>query len=285
MRQTQTPVQIYKQTSPTKNLDELWSEFFHNVGHELNGPITIIWGYAELLSEGRLGALAPEQQKALFAITNRTHELRRLVERVTALLSVKTYIDDAFPLALAEIVEEVMAGQEVKAKEAGINLTFQPVSSVPLIAGRRYPLQLAVECLVENAIKFTPYGGQVEVRLVTEPDWVRLIITDTGIGIAEEELERIFDSFYQVVGSSTRSYGGLGLGLTIVRIAVEAYQGQIEVESQPGRGSRFIVKFPVLPEEAQPDKLLLDKSKKLSEIRYAASTALNGQVIPGMIPA
>jgi CheY-like chemotaxis protein len=255
MSQTQLLVQTNEQAPDVNNLDELKSEFMRNVGRELRTPVIIIRGYAELLSEGSPGALAPEQEKALFAITNRANELHKLVERITTLLSVKAQIGDAIPLALTEIVESVMDAQRVKVEKAGLTLAFQPVLPPPLITGQYYPLRLAVDCLVENAIKFTPAGGQVEIRLATESGWVCLIVADTGIGIAEEELERIFDSFYQVDGSSTRSYGGLGLGLAVVKTVIEAYQGQIEVKSRPGQGSRFIVKFPALAEETRAEQI------------------------------
>lgn len=251
MSHTQPLIQKNGHTLPPNHLDELKSEFVQNVGHELRTPVTIIRGYAELLSEGSLGELSREQQEALFAITNRAYELHSLVERITTLLSVKERAGTSVPLALSEIVAGVIELRQDKAKKAGVDLTGHLAPQLPLIAGQPYPLQLAIDCLIENAIKFTPEGGRVDVQLAAEPDGACLSISDTGIGIAEEALERIFDSFYQVDGSSTRSYGGLGLGLTVVKTVVEIYRGQIDVESHPGRGSRFRVKFPALPAETR----------------------------------
>ena len=115
------------------------------------------------------------------------------------------------------------------------------------MSGDPYQLQEALDCLIENAIKFTPQGGQIEVQGYTEPGWVCLVINDTGVGIEPNKLLYLGTGFYQADGSTTRRYGGLGLGLTLARSVVEAHSGKIEVESQPGQGSRFTVKLPRKP--------------------------------------
>jgi CheY-like chemotaxis protein len=113
-------------------------------------------------------------------------------------------------------------------------------------------LQEAFDCLVENAIKFTPHGGRVEVQGYMVPGWTCLAVSDTGVGIEPDKLPYLSTSFYQVDGSTTRRYGGLGLGLTLARSVVEEHCGQIEVESLPGQGSRFIVKLPLTsPDNSQ----------------------------------
>jgi signal transduction histidine kinase len=239
------------------NLDDLHYTFIQNVSHELRTPLTIIQGYAELLGDGSLGALAPEQQEAIFVIVDRASELRTLVERIDILLAVEAHETAPVPLALDDIVAEVVKGKRAAATQAGLTLEVHLEPDLPPVSGTPHHLRQAMDCLLENALKFTPGGGRVEVQVYTEPGWVCLAITDTGIGMAEKELEHIFTCFYQRDRSITRRYGGIGLGLTLVRAVIEEHSGQIEVESQPGQGSRFIIKLSALSpaaQEAQPVK-------------------------------
>ncbi len=233
------------------NLDDLHSTFIQNVSHELRTPLTIIQGYAELLGDGSLGALAPEQQEAVFVIVDRVCALRTLVERINILLEVEAHAIALLPLALDEIVAEVVKGRRTAATQAGLTLELHLEPGLPPVSGAPYHLQQAIDCLLENALKFTPGGGRVEVQVYTEPGWVCLAVTDTGIGMTEEELERIFTRFYQRDRSTTRQYRGIGLGLTLVRAVIEEHSGRVEVESQLGQGSRFTMKLPALSPVAQ----------------------------------
>ncbi len=240
------------------NLDDLHSTFIQNVSHELRTPLSIIQGYAELLGDGSLGALAPEQQEAIFAIVNHAYTLWTLVERIDVLLAVEAQATASLPLALEEIVTEVVKRRRAAATQAGLTLEVHLEPGLPSISGEPYHLQQAIDCLLENALKFTPGGGRVEVQVYTEPGWVCLAVTDTGIGMTEEGLEHIFTHFYQMDRSTTRRYRGIGLGLTLVRAVIEEHGGRIEVESQPGQGSRFTIKLPVQSPAAQVAQLFGD---------------------------
>ena len=241
-----------------RNLDDLHYTFIQNVSHELRTPLTIIQGYAELLGDGSLGALAPEQQEAIFIIVDRALELRTLVERIDILLAVEAHETAPLPLALDDIVAKVVKGKRAAATQAGLTLEVHLEPDLPPVSGTPRHLQQAIDCLLENALKFTPGGGRVEVQVYTEPGWVCLAITDTGIGMTKKELERIFTRFYQRDRSITRRYGGIGLGLTLVRAVIEEHSGRIEVESQPGQGSRFIIKLSALSPAAQEAQLVED---------------------------
>ena len=233
------------------NLDDLHSTFIQNVSHELRTPLTIIQGYAELLGDGSLGALAPEQQEAISVIVDRTYVLRTLVKRIDVLLEVEAHATTSLPLALDEIVAKVVKGRRAAATQARLTLEEHLEPGLPPVSGDPYHLQQAIDCLLENALKFTSGGGRVEVQVYTEPGWVCLAVTDTGIGMTEEELERIFTRFYQRDRSTTRQYRGIGLGLTLVRAVIEEHSGRVEVESQLGQGSRFTMKLPALSPVAQ----------------------------------
>jgi hypothetical protein len=235
----------------TENLDDLHSTFIQNVSHELRTPLTIIQGYAELLGDGSLGALAPEQQEALFVIVDHADALRTLVERIDILLEVEAAEAASMAVALDEVVAEVVKRKGAAAKQAGLTLEVHLEPGLPPVSGKPYHLQQAIDCLLENALKFTPSGGRVEVQVYTELDWVCLSVADTGIGMTEEELERIFTRFYQKDRSTTRRYEGIGLGLTLVRAVIKDHGGRIDVESRAGQGSRFTIKLSALSPAAQ----------------------------------
>ena len=234
-----------------QDVNSLVATFIRNVSHELRTPVGIIQGYAELLHGGNLGELAPEQQQAAFIIVNRAHELHTIVERIGILLAAKSHTTVSMPLALTEVATRVVEEKRAAATQAGLEVDMQLETDIPSVRGDPYHLQHAVDCLVENALKFTPGGGRVKVAVYTEPGWVCLTVTDTGIGITKQELESIFTGFYQVDGSTTRRYAGIGLGLTVVRSVVEEHAGQIEVESQPDQGSRFTIKLPLSPADGE----------------------------------
>jgi two-component system phosphate regulon sensor histidine kinase PhoR len=240
-----------KDEQEAKNLDDLHSTFTQSVSYKLRTQLTFVQGYAELLSDGSLGALTPEQQAAVSVIVDRADELRTLVERIGILLAVEAHASVSLPLALDEIVAGIVKERRATVAQAGLALEVHLKPGLPLVSGDPYHLRQAVDCLLENTLKFTPSGGQVEVQVYTEPDWVCLAITDTGIGMAEEELERIFTHFYQIGGSTTRWYEGIGLGLSLVKAVIADHGGRIEVESQPGQGSRFTIKLPALSPAAQ----------------------------------
>jgi signal transduction histidine kinase len=238
----------------------------------LRTPLSIIQGYAELLGDGSLGTLAPDQQEAVFVIVDRAYALRTMVERIDILLATEARESTSLPLALDKIVTDLVREKLPAVTHAGLALEVELEPGLPPISGDRYHLQQAIDCLLENALKFTPGDGRVEVQVYTEPGWVCLAVTDTGIGMTEEELDHLFTHFYQKDRSTTRQYGGIGLGLTLVRAVIEEHRGLIEVESQPSQGSRFTIKLPAPspavqgaqpPEDvmASPHVLMVDDEK------------------------
>lgn len=231
-------------------IDDLQSTFIRNVEHELRTPLAIVQGYAELLRDGGLGALDADQQKAMFVIVNRAYEMRALVERIGILMSVQANNDIMLPLSLTDIAVEVFQAKREAAMKTRLAFEAQFEPEPPPVAGNPHQLREAIECIVENAIKFTPAGGRVEMRVYAEPGWVCLSVQDTGTGIEEEKLTHLFDGFYQADGSTTRRYGGIGLGLTVAKRVVDAHRGEISAASQPGQGSVFTMRLPVFSASA-----------------------------------
>jgi signal transduction histidine kinase len=223
----------------------LQREFIQNVSHELRTPIGIILGYAELLESGELGELPPDQIGPIRIIARRTHMLRKLVEDITAILEIEAHIRQRVSLDLATLAQGAIDEFKITAEKAHLTLTAEIGADALPMHGDAVALRRVLDNLLSNAFKFTSAGGRVTVRLRTEADHAILEVSDTGIGIAADKLERIFDRFYQVDGSATRHYGGMGLGLALVKEIIEAHGGQIEVTSQVNVGTTFTITLPV----------------------------------------
>jgi len=236
-----------KGTNEILTLDAIHDTFIRNVSHEFRTPLAVLLGYAEVLYTGELGTLSPEQQRAVSVIVNRSHELKRAVTRINTLLAVQAHKCVRHFLVPASFVTPVIEAQRGRAEASGITLELHLSTELPLVIGDAEQLQLALECLVENAIKFTPRGGRINVHLWADFKWVNLSVQDTGIGIAGEDMGRLFAPFVQLDDSPSRTYGGLGLGLTLARSIVIAHGGEIVAESLPGEGSCFTIRIPSSP--------------------------------------
>jgi signal transduction histidine kinase/putative methionine-R-sulfoxide reductase with GAF domain len=227
-----------------EELDRLKGEFIQNVSHELRLPLALIRGYAEILDGGELGELQSYQQHPVTVIARRSRMLSELVEDITLILGAETRPPEWEPVALHEIVRVAVDEFRIRADETGLTLQAD-IADVPPVSGSLIYLRRVLDNLLNNAIKFTPEGGKITVRVWQEDARVLLEVRDTGIGIPDDQLERIFDRFYQVDGSIRRRYGGVGLGLALVKELVDLHGGRVEVESQVGEGSAFIVILPV----------------------------------------
>jgi len=235
-----------------EELDRLKDEFIQNVSHELRSPLALIRGYAEMLVEGVLGPLSSEQQKPMEIIARRARMLGDLVEDITFILEAEANPPTPVGVPLAEIARAAVEDFQVSAGQAGLTLEASIPPSFPMVWGTMTHLRRLLDNLVSNAIKFTPAGGKVVVRLREEEEQVILEVSDTGIGIPPEEIDRIFDRFYQVDGSARRRYGGVGLGLALVKQIVTNFGGSVRVESQVGKGSTFFVTLPICREPPTP---------------------------------
>jgi PAS domain S-box-containing protein len=227
-----------------RELDRLQREFIQNVSHELRTPLTLIRGHAELLEAGELGDLQAAQQKSASVISRRTQMLSKLVDDIIAVLTIEAQKLKREPLSLAQLVRTSMADFQAAAETAGLTLSAEIAPDLPLVAGDSVALHRMLDNLVSNALKFTLAKGRVTMRLFRGEDTVTLQVSDTGVGVPNDRLERIFERFYQVDGSTTRRYGGVGLGLALVKEIVEAHGGQITVASQVGQGTTFTVSLP-----------------------------------------
>jgi RNA polymerase sigma factor (sigma-70 family) len=243
-------------SSHERGSEQLQSEIIQNVAHGLRTPLTLIQSYGELLSSGTLGPLEPEQIDALKVIHDRTGELGRVIHNLTSARDITKESLDVAPLAVSEWIENTVNEYRSKASQAGIQFEIDLSENVPAIQGDQERLNVALLQLLDNAIKFSPDGGLVRVRAWTDAEYLYIAVEDQGIGIDPQHLERIFDRFYQVDGSTTRRFGGMGIGLDVVRTIAAAHSGRAWATSEGlGSGSTFVLALPAGPAES-PSSLL-----------------------------
>jgi signal transduction histidine kinase len=227
-----------------RELDTMKSELIQNISHELRTPLTFIKGYVELLQDGEMGRLGGDQQAALDIVASKSDVLSRLVDDIIALLQAGKDQIQAAPVSLAEIGRAAILAAQVNAREAGIELVDAIPEGLALVQGDGRRLGQVFDNLIQNAIKFSPSQATVTVRVIEQEADIRAEVEDTGIGIPANQLGRIFDRFYQVDGTSTRRFGGAGLGLSIIKGIVEAHGGTVGVASEEGKGSLFYFAVP-----------------------------------------
>jgi signal transduction histidine kinase len=223
-------------------LDRLKSDFIAIASHELRTPLSLILLYAAVL-RGQLGDASGTQVEAVQRAAMR---LKNIIDTMLNLRYLETGQMDLAPACfdLRAEVEGACEDYEALAETGGVELFANVPDGEVLVFADREKVRVMLDNLISNAVRFTPPGGRVRVMLGGQGDEVEVAVIDTGIGIAPEELERIFDRFYQVEDPMTRRHGGMGLGLTIVKELVNLHGGRVWAESVPGQGSRFVVALP-----------------------------------------
>ena len=230
--------------------DALKTQFLANISHDLRTPLTAIITHAEILRDGILGELNDRQQESIGGIINGG---RQLLDMVGEILTYARGAADQLTLSLSEVdlgplIEQVSALNESLAAKKGLTLMLDVTTDLPGIQADREKITHVLGNLLGNAIDFTPAGGRVWVsarHIAGETGPAALIeVGDTGIGIAPEHHDLVFQEFAQVDSSASRQHHGTGLGLTIARKLVELHRGRIWLESQLGQGSRFFFTIP-----------------------------------------
>lgn len=246
-------------TQQLAKLDRMKAEFVSIATHELKNPITVISGYSELIEEGVYGPVPPEQRVALQAIREQTQVVSRLINQ---LLDVSRLEAGGLRLVVHDVVvEDLVRTLErsfgILAGKRNIGLDFEVTDSIParIQADSDRLRDQVLGNLLSNALKFTPEGGTIRVRLWGDEDGLQIEVADSGVGIPADQLPHVFDKFYQV-GQQARSKGA-GLGLAIAREVVEAHDGRIWVESTEDVGTTFRISLPV-EHEGGPDAFETD---------------------------
>lgn len=226
-------------------LNQLKSNFLANISHELRTPLTHLKGYIDLLRSGDLGVLSPEQNMALDTIHRSTDRLERLIEDLILFASSEraqmAVIQETFDLN--ELCADVVGQISGKAADQKVKLGIISVSHPQPVIADREKIGWVIHQFIDNAVKFTPSGGEIKVELIPDEEYVMVNVSDTGIGIPPSRLLEIFEPFHQLDSSSTRKYGGTGLGLSLAQKIMEAHDSTIHVVSELGKGSQFSFKL------------------------------------------
>jgi signal transduction histidine kinase len=222
-------------------LNQLKSNFIANISHELRTPLTHIKGYVELLLTGAMGEMNEQQMSAMQVVQRSTERLEQQIEDLIrfSLASRGEFTVSLIPVDVNGLAEQVISRLASKASEKSISLQKDSLADLPKARGDEEKLAWALMQLIDNAIKFTPSGGQVLVSLKREAGFLEIEVSDTGIGIPPERMEEIFEPFHQLDGSATRRYGGTGLGLALVKQILAAHGSAIHVQSEVGVGTCF----------------------------------------------
>ncbi|GEM_PF-1463650 len=236
----QLEAQLRAQYEKLKELDKLKDDFVNAVSHDLRTPLTAIMGYAEFLEDEIGGKLTPQQGEFVAQIEKSTQRLEGLVNDLLdfARLEAGKFRLHCEEVDLANKIAEIVESLRPQAEERMLKLeAILPDEPVPMVLDPRR-IERVLANLIGNAIKFTPEGGQIGVRVTVEENGVICEVTDTGIGIASEDIPKLFRRFTQLE-SGARIKAGTGLGLSISKAQVEAHGGQVGVRSELGKGSTF----------------------------------------------
>lgn len=212
-------------------------EFLTNIGHELRTPLMIATGYLQMLQRGMVSG--DQISAGIDTVARNVQQIATLVNDILFLQEMELVLPEFQEVDMNEIAGQVFARYHPKAKERNVNLRLLPNPSLPSVSGDSKSLERALMALVDNAIKFSPKGGDVEIRMSDQNGHVQVAVEDHGIGIPKENMEHIFDRFYHLERAGDDLFGGIGLGLAITRQVIQQHQGNIDVESEPGKGSIF----------------------------------------------
>lgn len=240
---------IARDITDRKRIEQMRRDFVSNASHELRTPLTVVSGYLEMMvAEARAGdeGLAPwaepisEMQRQAVRMESIIADMLKL-----ARLEAAGRISEREPISMARLLRDAL--KEAEALSDGRHAISAQIDESLGLAGQSSELQSIVGNLLSNAVRYTPEGGRIDVRWAREGEARVLEVADTGIGITPRDLPRLTERFYRADIARSRETGGTGLGLAIVKHAVERHGGQLEIDSTPGRGSRFRCRFPAAP--------------------------------------
>jgi signal transduction histidine kinase len=246
-------VAILHDVTRFKELDQVKNEFIATASHDLKNPITSIAGFSTLL--GVAGPLNVQQQDFVNRIQGAAQTMTELVQNMMTLAQMDLEATEKHePVEMAKLLEEMANEFMAQAQVKDQTFNFTPLSITTNIDGDPLQLRQLFRNLIGNAIKYTPKGGSVSILANVQDDHLKIDIKDNGYGIPAADLPFIFNRFYRVRNDAVKDIEGNGLGLAIVKSTVEQHGGQINVESEPGKGTCFTINLPVMQSLSQSFK-------------------------------
>jgi signal transduction histidine kinase len=242
-------ISIFRDVTKEVEVDRMKSEFVSTVSHELRTPMTSIKGYVDLLLMGAAGELGASQHRFLEVIKKNAERLKILVDDLLDISRIETGKTqlDLQPVNLSQFVEKVNSEHiqgRIQHENKDVTVTTSVPAGLPYVNGDPEKIMRIMTNLVDNALNYTPEGGEIEIAATTRDDYVYVSISDTGIGISSENQERIFERFFRAEAEEVQQLPGTGLGLSIVHSLVEMHGGELTVDSELGEGSTFTFSLP-----------------------------------------
>jgi len=249
-------VMVMRDVTQQREIEQMKSDFLSVVSHELRTPLHSIKGFVDIILMGKTGEINDLQRDFLTTVKESSTNLQRLIDDLLEFSRMEAGQIKlrAADVSLWGLVDRVAEQLSPLAQQGNLGLVNAVEESIDLIEADPMRIEQVLTNLMTNAIKFTPAGGTVTVSARDIGDEIEVSVRDTGIGIAEDELPRVFERFYQVDSSASRSYRGAGLGLTICEFIVEYHHGSIRAESTLGEGSTFLF---TLPKKLPTDEALV----------------------------
>jgi len=231
--------------------DRSKSEFISTVSHELRTPLTSIKGYVDLILLGSVGEVTPMQKSFLDVVRANSNRLVELINDILDISRVETgrISLNLEPIAIGELVEEVTASAQAEIARKCLALDVQVSADLPLVQADRKRIVQVLNNMVSNAYKYTREGGQIAVSALCSDGYLQVSVTDSGVGIAEQDLKKLFTRFFRADNPLRDEVGGTGLGLAISKSFIELHGGDMWVESEVDVGSTFYFTLPLEPNE------------------------------------
>jgi len=257
-----------------KELDRLKTQFFANISHELRTPLTLIMAPLESLIKGELGQMPGAQEQHIEMMYQNSLRLLKLINNLLDLAKIDAGKMELYlsKVQLPDFIRGIVASISPMAEKKRIELSFTNGENLPKVACDKEKIEKVLLNLIFNSLKFTQPGGKVTVSCGRDNGQVFVKVADTGIGIPQEHLGRIFERFSQVDASASRQHEGTGIGLALVKELVELHKGQVKAESEPGRGTVMTITLPMHLETVAEKETLtpLQIERRTQQIRRTA---------------
>jgi|GEM_PF-2348475 len=230
-----------------KEVEMMKSEFTSIVSHELNTPLTSIQGFVYLMLSGKLGEINADQRKHLDTVYRQSLHLKSLIGSLLdfSMIEMGRLEIEENKIDMSAVVKRSVESLDEEAKKRGSNVELDIAKKIPQVIGDEGKVERAFTHVISNALRFTPKGGEIKVSVKQSGKNVEISVKDNGVGIAKENLDKVFERFYQVDSSLTRRIGGIGVGLALTKAIIEAHGGSIKAESEGlDKGSKFTITLP-----------------------------------------
>lgn len=235
---------ILHDMSKEKEADKVKSEFISTITHELRTPLTSIEGFVSLILARKVGDIPPKQEEFLNIVQAQSKNLKKMIQNLlefSRFVTGKMKMEKSVTL-VKDVLEGVLIGTKPQIEKKKLDLSLNINEQIPDVMADSEKLAMVISNIIGNAIKFSHEGGKLTIKMAKDGKNLLFSVSDTGLGLSKENLEKIFERFYQVDSSLTRKVGGAGVGLAVAKEIVEAHGGRIWAESA-GKGKGVTVSF------------------------------------------